>query len=469
MYSINHFRTCRSNLTFLIVFAIGLAGCEPADDLNPNVNPDELTMTANTHPDDELLGSVAGPAGEAFIYGSKSTGGVPEHVESMILTDAESGVTYVAQFDEEDRPTFVADDLGNSIAFTYSDTHIGIDFRPSGNEEAVNLSIPIEEVPDWPPTLDGKPRHSDKTRTDTWEPSTRGHSFVIAANVYLTYQGQRVGSHSRATVRGLIDYGLNYKRRFYDAEEALETGIYLFDHWHQYEPEDTDRARCEEWANVSNTAGRVLTHAGTGIATLAVMCLAGSALVGGATSPLCLFLAKLSGATLALGVSAGSSIATEIPNLVLDCESQQVVPADPPLANIRVFVDPNIFEVEAKEQEIPVDFSLIRDQNVIEFDFEFEVDAQVIAITADPLPPPAGNRYRILFVVSPPGAGVEWTLSGSDGFTTGGTAQAAPGEISVYSDYIPGGAATVKDTISGTIVIDGQKIGPTETNRFEFQ
>ncbi len=464
-------RSRRWSITFVSIFAVSICGCEtmPDGSPNPNAAPDKNTMTANSHPDDPMLASINGPAGEAFIFGKKNASGIPEQVESIVLTDAASGVTYMAQFDDLDRPTFAADDVGNSVFFTYSDTHIGIEFKPAGAEDPVNLSIPNTEVADWPPTFDGKPRLAGKTRHDTAMPSTRGQGFIVTTNVYLTYQGQRVGEQARSTVRGLIDYGLNFKRRYYDGDDVLDAGIYLFEHWHQFEPEDFDRAACEEWASLSNTAGRILTHAGTGIGGLAVLCLAGSALVGGATSPLCVFLGEFAGALLAFGVGAGSSAATEIPNLFLDCENELVVPADPPLAHIRVFVDPNISDVAAKEQVQSVDFRSIRGQTSIEFDFEFEVEPQVLVILVDPFPPTAFSSYRILFAITPPGAAVEWSLVGSDGYTTGGLAQAGPGESSVYSTSIPGGAEMVRDSITATVVIDGQKVGTTETTRFEFQ
>ncbi len=459
-------RIHRIALTLGFTLAVGaagsLGGCEAAPPGGLDIDPNAINVLMNGDPFDPHVAKIIAPAGEAHFYGTKDADGNPEHIEAIELLSAD-GVRYSMQFDDLDRPTFAADDQGNSATFSYTDTHLAIRFR-SADGETLTETVALADIPDWPPTFE-KPRLADKPSLDGADSHLPdGYKLVfVRVRVRSTYQGQVVGIMKNAAVQGFVDYGGDVGKLQFSAKMFNEdSDDYSYAFIHRSVPLSQSRQDCETF---TTQGSRILTHAGTGMAIVGGLCFFGVIGSGGAATPLCAWLGTARGILTGIGVASGSSLLTEAGVLCQPLET----PALPPTAHIRVYVYPPIDPPQVRLLEATVNLQDMPPPYNVLFDADFEVDAQVLDIGTSPAAPAASQSYQIIFTIAPLGASVRWSVSGSDGFSTSGVATADPNTNVAVSTSIPGGAEGVSDTLTAQVEINGVPVGPELSEPFTFR
>lgn len=462
------FRTISFCGCLLAGLVLAMAGCDtlpPGPQAGP---PTEPLITAISDPDNPMVAEVVAPGGKAALYGTRNARGIPDHIDSLIMESSEDGRTYSAAFDDGDRPTFIADDAGNILTLSYSETHVILEFLGEDGSE-LKASAPLNELPDFP---DGKPRVSAKLKASSDMPMNDAvRKITVRVNVNMFHEGQNLGQFSDAAVYGEVQYGVGGRRSTYSAfsKTLRGPGPYEFRHRHNaLESPSLEKAACEEFAKDMNNTSRIMTHSGTALATLSFICLTSIVPSGGTTAALCAFLTSINGTAIGLGIAATGSVATERA-IFADCESLAVIPADPGSATIKIVAIPNVANTQPRQQTRTVDLTALSAPYLVEFDFDYDLPAGILTITTDPSAPTSFGSYRAVFEVIPPGASVSWSVKGSDDFTTSGLADGSPGQSTVYSSSIPGGAATVSDTITAQVEVKGVKVGETKTKAFEFR
>lgn len=396
-----------------------------------------VTVGINPDPDDPHVATITGPQSSAYVYGKKGADGTVTHVDSLVVQQGDTAVTMT--LDGANRPTHIGDSTGRVVTFEYGETAVTAHYKGPGGD-AETQAIPYAQLPGFPTSAPAGVATQAK-----------GLAFgeqLVRVEVGLSIKdedGKPLKKVVDAEVTGIV----SSKTLHYPAVYDPDAEVYAFSFVHRSVSLDAGRKEC--LARIAKTA-EALRAASLGMAALLSFCL-----LAGPGAPLCAALTSWGGSFAGLSLAATTGAAT----LTADQCEAMVHPQDPQQVTVSIAVFHPV--LGGRSGSVGYDLTKPDDpvvtSSTLHIDLAYVALPKILDITTIPAAPAAGQSYQFSFSYTPPGASISWSMSGSDGFSTGGEVSGGPTGTTVTSASIPGGKAGVTDTVTAIL-----KVGDTSTD-----
>ncbi len=407
-------------------------------------NPAALSVQINTDPNDSHLATYKNAQGTAWLFGTKDpVSGAPLHADKMVVSDGKMTVTEL--LDAYNRPTVMSDSTGRVARYTYTDTAVTIAFNgPDGSSDT--QVIPFEKLPGFP--------QGPATGTQTGALAATDRPITVVTHVRLMNGDQFLKDVTDAQVSGTIT---NKSLTYTGAWDAGQNG-YTFQFVHRTAPLDNGYDDCVKLFGKASTA---FTYVGVPYAILGAFCFATPA------APICGAIVSwqfVAGGVIATVASAGTTYKAN------SCKDL-LIPADPNIMTVSVTVQHPILGqgTGSASYDITNPSSSVQ-AGRLEVTVEYKGKASILSVGTVPSAPAAHQSYQFTFDYIPVSATIDWVLSGSDGYGQKGTTPVDTESLLIgtgVTDSIPGGAASVTDTVNAALMLSGIKLDE-KTYHFTF-